>query len=78
MITGEQLFPSSQFEGITDDEISSQVTDDSLPYSMDLSGLDNNCDSGENASVIQLLWNHFILWALLYDFVGHKFKYQPM
>lgn len=43
---GERLFPSSQFEGITDDDISSQVTDDSLPYPLDLSSLDNNGESG--------------------------------
>ncbi|XP_053375851.1 baculoviral IAP repeat-containing protein 6-like isoform X2 [Mercenaria mercenaria] len=49
ILEGERVFPSNQFEGITDDEISSQVTDDSLQGSVNINTLDLTAETQDSS-----------------------------
>ena len=56
-MSGERVFPSNQFEGVTDDEISSQVTDDSLHGSVNLNTLDLTADTHDSSG----MWVNIII-----------------
>lgn len=49
VFAGERVFPCNQYEGITDDEIYSQVTDDSLQNSVALGTLDLTADTPDSS-----------------------------
>ncbi|XP_052766452.1 baculoviral IAP repeat-containing protein 6-like isoform X2 [Mya arenaria] len=55
ILEGERVFPVSQFEGMTDDDMSGQVTGDSLSFSMDLGDLDSTGDTGQDGTVNESL-----------------------
>ena len=55
------MFPVSQFEGLTDDDMSGQVAGDSLQFSMDLGDLDPAMDASQDASGRQIDADYVIL-----------------
>jgi len=55
------VFPVSQFEGLTDDDMSGQVAGDSLQFSMDLGDLDPAMDASQDASGRQIDGVHIII-----------------
>ena len=50
-VLGERVYPGTQYDGITDDEMSAQIneTDDSLQNSVNLSTLDTSSDTNQQS-----------------------------